>query len=236
MNNRKSFTLIELLIVIAIIAILASMLLPALNKAREIAKFISCTNTLKQLQMVTSLYETDHNDTFMPGLLIEGGTSAMWMKLLIRSGLWDDIGFNDPATRMMPKGIKCPAETRESIGDNGKVYTTPYISYSQTYDYAVNYRGAHPRTDPNSATYPTLHKSKLIYPSGLASIMDAKVHATDGIYNSSASPTRHGKDMAGNVSFMDGHVERRIPIPFKPSGTWYGFKDRLFWDNQQTIY
>lgn len=64
--GRDYFTLIELLIVIAIIAILAALLLPALNSAREKGKAIGCSANLKQIGSAAAIYRADFNDEAAP--------------------------------------------------------------------------------------------------------------------------------------------------------------------------
>lgn len=62
-GHRRAFTLIELLGVIAIIAILAAMLLPALGQVKVTAHRVHCMKNLKQLQFAWEMYASDQNDT-----------------------------------------------------------------------------------------------------------------------------------------------------------------------------
>lgn len=64
MRKDSGFTLIELLVVIAVIAVLAALVLPALGRAQQQARRISCVSQLRQQNLAWQIYLDDHNRRF----------------------------------------------------------------------------------------------------------------------------------------------------------------------------
>lgn len=118
---KQAFTLIELLVVICIIAILASMLLPALQSARESASTATCISNLGQFSKAYQMYATSYND-YMPALTDgQTGSSCTWERALI-SALGQDPDKNSPFKNSFFCDADASSETA-AAGGNKKSYS-----------------------------------------------------------------------------------------------------------------
>jgi prepilin-type N-terminal cleavage/methylation domain-containing protein len=75
-QSARGFTLVELLVVIGIIALLISILLPSLNKARETANRVKCGSNLRQIGQAIALYYNDNKETTYPRTVYVQGAQA----------------------------------------------------------------------------------------------------------------------------------------------------------------
>jgi prepilin-type N-terminal cleavage/methylation domain-containing protein len=144
-TRQRGFTLIEVLVVVAIIAILIGLLLPAVQKVREAANRIRCANNLKQLGLALHNYHDAHN-TFPPGAvgpltpafpqylhLKHHGLGAYLLEYLEQRSLasqyrWDVSWFDPPNQPIVNAPLKvwqCPSALANRIMDGSLPTVAP---------------------------------------------------------------------------------------------------------------
>jgi prepilin-type N-terminal cleavage/methylation domain-containing protein/prepilin-type processing-associated H-X9-DG protein len=216
-GKGDAFTLIELLMVIAIIAVLAALLLPSLNRAKASAKAAACVNNVRQLGLALQMYVSD-TGTFPPvaSQTANGESPPFWYDFLLPSNI----------TRQL---LLCP-------GTGHTVNTPPNEDWSGV-DYGYNSEGTHRRlsSDPplglGEWQSDPIPESRVLVPSDMLAIGEIWEFGQDILFRSSvsvfpAAEYRHGK--AFNAVFCDGHVEHSNPSSFPivhfRGGFWWGFE------------
>lgn len=194
---KKNFTLIELLIVIAIIMILAGLLLPALTKAKLKAKEIGCANNLKQLGMSSQVYVSDY-DGWLPNHCYG---SVWWINSLASiidvksSWYW---GWGSGTSTSVKKTFLCPTGGSEAYKGVTYMYNK-YIGFvaGTSYSYpAVSYMA--PK-----------RLSAVKTPSEKIHIVDGKCNTLSDIgIDHNANYVNIVHSTGANILWIDGHVKR----------------------------
>lgn len=204
-KTRRSigFTLIELLVVISIIAILASILLPALSKARDSSRRIVCANNMKQMGTLLQLY-LDDNQEYFPKAQGPATSGYTYAYSLMVPYVYNDYQTAKKAFETkMDLLARCPVTTKtmaEYAAAKGGAAPQWWIMYGMNYVYLNG-------DDP-------LHKTwsfkKVRNPSSVIFSADSNAEGGQGRYINcqwaDAQPyMRHGK--GANSLWVDGHVE-----------------------------
>ncbi len=225
-NPNTFFTLIELLIVIAIIAILAALLLPALSRAKSTAKLIVCTNNLRQLGTAHSLYMTEWNGMLAHSTVEEyDGDSNKGHRYTWANKLAPELGYTYTDFKVyefaaMPK----------LPGQFGNVFTCPEDpdgwqpnSSMCAPSFSINaYIGNLTGAGFSICNYPAYTINKFIRPEGKAFLFDGRGERTrasefhtvrDGTNQSHVYPRHFSRNT--NMLFLDNHVNNYSspPIP-----------------------
>lgn len=198
-RETPAFTLVELLVVIAVIAILSGILLPALNKSREYAKGIACLSNFRQIAVATNGYVNDYAG-WLPLLNTDEGGNFAW-----KSDLAPYLGMNyeyNQYEAIVAKFPKCP------------LWNHPEVPWYAVGGYGWNYNwmgymsgSTRPRIRLSEVTRPT---ESILCGDGLDSIIDGTWDYSMLYWPSTGKGVGSRHQRGINLMWADGHASHML--------------------------
>ncbi|HSU69405.1 MAG TPA: prepilin-type N-terminal cleavage/methylation domain-containing protein [Tepidisphaeraceae bacterium] len=222
---RAAFTLVELLVVIGIISVLISLLLPALNAAREQSKMVKCLSNLRQLGQAAFMY-AGQSQGYFP---------------ISRNSMIEEWDFTQTSSGLITPGILWQGNTNLAVTQcpsydvQSTTRSDPFTGYNYNTSYiAGGFGEVTPLGNPHvrPAKLGSIHRSSEIalfgdgqYTAGTnkymrAPILMAKTDTGDGVSLITRAAGTQGFRHLGrtNVCYCDGHAES-VNTSFSQTGT-----------------
>jgi len=235
-KTADGFTLVEMLVVIAVIAILVALLLPAIGTAKRKAQRITCTNNLRQISLGVRMYSDDSHDASpSPSGIGVMSTNIMSLYSGYKALMKTYVGLNGAASSQ-DKVFQCPADTFYPNWIIAPVGPPLYLVRKSLHDDSSWNFSSYAFNGGDNVTR-KFFKKTLAYPGlGGVNLSSVKHPARTVLVSEIAAfgpwswhdPSAHGvahesgtlyNDSKNFVGFVDGHVSY-IKIHWSPGQEW----------------
>lgn len=226
----RGFTLVELLVVIGIIAVLISVLLPSLNRARKAANNIYCMANLKQIGTTLQLYASQNKQGVVPwGMVYDYETASGWVSSGSDTWSWRDtlsilLGTPPSSNSATPHRVDRvhPIFTDKDTQDFPTAWGNDYRAhYTANLRFMPQTRSQDWVLDPSGNTYFRPRKMALRNGAQIMIVWDAS-QRLESWSDGSADPISYALD-GWKSGWGHGYL-----YPAAPSNSWYnGYNDRI---------